>query len=1280
MNALTPQPAAAVFSPDRTDRFETSRDPNPATRSVFQNMKTTPWFSRRTAVLAALLIPCAFIHAQTTATPAAPAPAKEDDVLILSPFEVSATSDTKSYTADSTLAGNRLSTQLRDIGSSVTVVTSQFLLDTGATDNTGLLQRLGGTEVGGVNGNFASAGSSSSATLLTEDTIKPTEGTRIRGLAAADNTHDFFVSDIPWDSYNVDRIDISRGPNSILFGNGSPAGIINATSRSAAFINSGNVDFRVGSFGSTRESLDINQVIVPGQVAVRLDVLHDDQKFEQKPAYSKDQRLSGALRIEPAFLNKNGNQTIFKANFESGQVDSDNPRALPPTDHITPWFNPADTGAYQAGLNGAQSWNSGVAGGISTAANGYSDAGRAEGAKNPDPWFTNGQLGNAGFPLNVIQNGNTVGSAGQYRFTSINQNSTAGTLITLPYGSYPSSWLSLNGIAKEAVFAGLPFSNGGLFTDTSLTDPSIFNFYKNLIDGQMKSEWQRFWSGTANLSQTFLNDQVGFSLDYNKQHYEDGSINPFGGAVPLYVDVMSTNNDGTSLANASKNPNYGRPFVINNNYATNFDSINDREDSRATAFVTHDFKKDGTAWWQMLLGTQTLTGLADQAKLTTSSMSWQQYGYLGANLALANTLNGGSSLTNFSQLNPQQVIYLGPTLTGRSITGANISRVTGNPTIGSNPINYFDLTPNPANSGLSPSNPAFYNGWAGTGTLTVTNSEADPSVNRNLLATAYGKTRSITTSQALVYEGNWLNGALVGIYGWRKDINKSWADSATLGDANDQQSINLQNVSLDIPGATPGRVEVQSRSYSLVAHLDELPGLKNFASKLPVKISLAYNVSSNFQPDSSRVDINGNPLGAPAGRTIERGVLLETRDGRFALKVNRYVTNITNGEYAGGTSFAGDLANFVGNTMYFANAFYYHNDQNGNFAQSDPAHMVNNPGIGPDGGAPGAPGSYDGGANAAGYYYDAAGYHTQAMENLQNSSTAATRAWETQINADFPNFFKKWGFNSLAEVQAGTVLRNQLTGAPGETNFALTENSQSKGWEMELDANPTKEWRISFNATKTDAIITAVGDPALAKFMAETTAYVKGPGGNTQWFWGNSISPGVPAVKDAYYNNYNGYAPLGTTYAGLQQQQGVAVPQLAKWRYNLTTNYEFSRGFLKAVNFGGGVRYSSAEIIGYAPSGTGLNPDGTLASPPFLSDLSKPEKSPSEIYFDLWVGYHCKVTKKINYSIQLNVANVGKGNYLIPVSYQAPINGVASPAFYRIGPTQQFTIRNVFSF
>ena len=314
----------------------------PSNQTIPRTMKFTPRHAQLVAGSVAAISACVGLQAQTV-------PSSVEDQVACCSVEVSATSGSDSYTATTTLAGNRLSTDLRDIGSSLTVVTAQLLSDTGATNNTTLLQRIGGAEVGGINGNYASPGAGTSSTVLAEDTIRPTEDTRIRGLAAADNTRDFFLSDIPWDSYNTDRIDVQRGPNAILFGEGSPAGIINSASNTAKFDNSGNLDFRFGSWGSTRESLDVNFQVVPQQVAARLDFLDDRQKFEQKPAYSKDQRMSGALRIEPALLNQNGNRTIIKANFEIGRVDSDNPRDLPPTDHITPFFNPADTGAYPGG-------------------------------------------------------------------------------------------------------------------------------------------------------------------------------------------------------------------------------------------------------------------------------------------------------------------------------------------------------------------------------------------------------------------------------------------------------------------------------------------------------------------------------------------------------------------------------------------------------------------------------------------------------------------------------------------------------------------------------------------------------------------------------------------------------------------------------------------------------------------------------------------------------------------------------------------------------------------
>ncbi|HEY9154392.1 MAG TPA: hypothetical protein VIM69_04635, partial [Opitutaceae bacterium] len=86
-------------------------------------------------MLPALLLPCALMHAQSATSPTKPATTPDaEETIVLSPFEVTSSND-EGYAAATTLAGNRLNTELRDVGSSITVVTSQFLRDTGATDN-----------------------------------------------------------------------------------------------------------------------------------------------------------------------------------------------------------------------------------------------------------------------------------------------------------------------------------------------------------------------------------------------------------------------------------------------------------------------------------------------------------------------------------------------------------------------------------------------------------------------------------------------------------------------------------------------------------------------------------------------------------------------------------------------------------------------------------------------------------------------------------------------------------------------------------------------------------------------------------------------------------------------------------------------------------------------------------------------------------------------------------------------------------------------------------------
>ena len=75
-------------------------------------------------------------------------------------------------------------------------------------------------------------------------------------------------------------------------------------------------------------------------------------------------------------------------------------------------------------------------------------------------------------------------------------------------------------------------------------------------------------------------------------------------------------------------------------------------------------------------------------------------------------------------------------------------------------------------------------------------------------------------------------------------------------------------------------------------------------------------------------------------------------------------------------------------------------------------------------------------------------------------------------------------------------------------------------------------------------------------------------------------------------------------------------------------------------------------------------------------DLVHPYKGPSELNFDVWIGYSRRIMKFIDWNIQLNIRNVGVGNELIPVTVQPDGSGAA----YRIRPPQVVQLTNTFKF
>jgi len=1208
------------------------------------------------------------------------APATENEVLVLTPFEVTASTGNEGYTAATTLAGNRLNTELRDIGSAVSVVTKEFLQDTAATDNNSLLQYTVGTEVGGTRGNFAGVGD---AAQLNEDTVRPNDNTRVRGLAAADNTRDFFRSDVPWDSYNVERVDLQRGANSILFGQGSPAGIINTGLKTAQFRNFGTAEVRVGSYGTTRGTLDINRVLLPKELALRVSLLAEDEKYRQDPAFSEDRRVYAALRYEPKALNRGGTLTSIKANFESGKIDSNNPRMLPPADAISPWFtvlNQATYNQFQAFDHLSGRPNHGQFR-VNLASNGQ---------KNPayQPYlgtfaFPSGRSGPTVFTSGGNQTMMVTDIIGAFVSGGIGADGNVdGGIAALP----DNGWVSLHGTAQWAINAGAPYSKAGLWKNNLLTDSSAFDFYNNLIDGDSKREWQDFNVGNLSISQTYFNNRAGISVDLSREKYSNGQKAVLPGEVRLQIDPMAVYGDGSPDAglgagepysDGTKNPNVGRAFVSSNNAWSNRSLDTEREVVRATAFVQHDFKEKDNSGWRRLLGLHTLTALAGREKAESDARTWQRYGIFDDAYY---TLSGRGDQRFNGALVPTQVIYLGDSLAGKSLSGAYLPSISGNTTITSGAIRYFNPTwkgtvspgapwqngfyaaGDPNRSSTQAENPANYVGWTTT-QLNLVDAEAS-AANRDRLTTRAALDKATTESQAFVWQGKWLDNSIVSTIGWRKDIAEAWAFDMSPSDfpvTQNRGAVNLSPSYYKLPAAGQ-RVEVESKSYSLVAHLTDLPFLRGMTERLPVNVSLYYNRSTNFKPDASRVDIYGEALPAPAGKTIDHGIRLETKDGRYSLRVNRYETSNSN---ATSTQInAASIGNWMQLTQNFANVFQY-----------------NIRPWGYDATAPGQQGSdtdifntNSGGDPMRYNFHLFANRPLQPGEVLSNDGAwIVSPAFEKKVldavrtfqRAVDPRFWTAWRIDTFGDF--GPSTHEVSYSVP--TGFAITEDNVSKGWEIELSAQPTRNWRVLLNASKTDARRSNIGNENMREFMTLVASSLVDPEGlrRMHHYWGTQDV--VTAGKNWFDGEGLVGAP-GSEWRLAQLVENTTVPELREWRVNVITNYDFTEGVLKGFNVGGGVRYQGSVIAGYPPLGDPNDPT-TIEY-----DFSKPFRGPSETGIDFWVGYSRKLSEKLDWRVQLNVRDAFQGKELIPITYQP--NGTV--AAYRIAPSQTFTLTNTFSF
>lgn len=583
------------------------------------------WRRFRPAVFGLLATQAAL--AQTTPAPRAPATAADtkEESLVLSPFIVSTDLDT-GYAATDTLAGTRLRTSLKDIAASVSVVTKDFLDDLGATGIGDLLVYTTGTEVVGIGGNYSGSTSEAAAQTFDPTRESTSPATRVRGLAAADQTRNYFLTPgIPFDAYNTQSGTINRGPNAILFGFGSPGGIIESTLVAPQFKNKGSVQVRTGSYGTFRESFDVEHVLLKNKLSIRFTQLDDRRHFEQEPTFYKQERYYAAVTYKPF------KGMTVRVNAENGHLDQRLPREDPPVDSMTTWWT---YGKLTRDNNFT-----------STATKNFQRANNLDGMAG-----------------NWSQNVGLVYSSG---------SSGTPSDALVPYATTPTLTYRFLGPRSSQEIAANITANplAGFMVGKQLLDRSIFDYRKQLIDGPNSGTWMDFNTQNVAVEQLFLDGDAGVELVYDRQKALSSMLRGISNSYRgnnIFMDVNTVTTDGRP------NPNFGRPFIASNGFFYNYNTL--FESGRATGFLKHNFarsRSEKPSFWRRLLGVQSVTGM--YSTLRREQFTLQGYPQV-VGPAFRDGLNGNTISTSRKITS---VVYLGPSLAGAaSPSGAHLQGVT----------------------------------------------------------------------------------------------------------------------------------------------------------------------------------------------------------------------------------------------------------------------------------------------------------------------------------------------------------------------------------------------------------------------------------------------------------------------------------------------------------------------------------------------------------------------------------------------------------------------------
>lgn len=234
---------------------------------------------------------------------AQPLIAAEKDSITLEPMQV--VQERNAYGVQKTRTATKTDTLLRNVPQAISVVTDEQIRDQSMQGMADVVRYVPGVQMAQGEGHR--------------------DAPILRGNAT---TADFFVDgmrdDVQYfrDLYNVERVEVLKGPNGMVFGRGGSGGLINRVTKQANWTAGHELGFTYGSWDNRRITGDVNQA-VNDRLALRLTALFEDSNSYRD--YGQLERWA----INPTASFALNESTMIEVGYEHFEDDRTVDRGIP---------------------------------------------------------------------------------------------------------------------------------------------------------------------------------------------------------------------------------------------------------------------------------------------------------------------------------------------------------------------------------------------------------------------------------------------------------------------------------------------------------------------------------------------------------------------------------------------------------------------------------------------------------------------------------------------------------------------------------------------------------------------------------------------------------------------------------------------------------------------------------------------------------------------------------------------------------------------------------------